>query len=78
MDIQLQLCVANLYGHNKLNTLKNLIDSEENDLLLKEDPIRHAVSYQIYYGDPDAKVLALELASKMKMLSPSEIKELAS
>ncbi len=72
MTLKIQYCVAGLYGDNRVKTLQDLMDPQ-NEVICGQDPVKHAISYNIYYGDPEAKQIALDLAHKMKILTPEEI-----
>lgn len=73
MNLQIQYTVVNLHGSKRLETLKTL---EGNPEIAEHEPVRRAVNYIAYYGDEEAKQLALEIASKMKVISPEEVESL--
>lgn len=73
MNLALQQCVVDLYGPNRTQALYSLAEHQE---ICNEDSVRHAVSYNVYYGDPDAKIAALEIAGQMNILSKGEIADL--
>ncbi|MBI5700350.1 hypothetical protein HZC34_00675 [Candidatus Saganbacteria bacterium] len=72
MNIQIQNLVVKLHGPDRVAIMHSLTDE-----LLGEEGVRRAINYNVYYGDPEAKQVAIELASKMKVLTPQDIESLS-
>lgn len=75
--MKIQNYVVSLHGYNSLKTLKELFNNPE-DPIAKEESIERAVNYIACFGeDPEAKQIAIELAARIRVISPEDAKNLS-